>query len=157
MKKRHAVVIAVTSVVMVSLVAASVMATTGTYAPLYHFRMERLSNKMSFFPSQLNPFSYTAEDGSTLNFCAQGCGGGVTPLSTYPNTSCPPECDPTESDTCELTCWSTCPYTCSSTCNSTCSQTCSGTCETCENTCYCVPTSDPYHEYMTCKDTKYAG
>lgn len=153
---------------MVSLVAASVMATTGTYAPLYQFRMERLSNRMSFFPSQLNRFSYAVEDGCTLNFCVQGCSSGVTPLSTYPNTSCPTECDPTEGETCEgPTCSNTCPYTCPSTCYSTCPQTCPDTCpstcstcdtcDTCEDTCGCVPTSDPYHEYMTCKDTQYAG
>jgi hypothetical protein len=109
--------------------------------PLYTFRMEQASSKMSFLPTERNEIVYTTEPGHTFN----SAGHHVYPLEepTVPVT-CPDTCEETcstcyytcEGNTCEGTCYSTCPNTCS-TCEPTCEQpscwnTCSSTCSTCK-------------------------
>ncbi len=136
--------IAVLTVVAVSLVvtfaaASSLMANT----PLYTFRMEQASSEMNFLPTAVNGFTYTAENGYTVNCEGSRYSGDVIPFeptyawtcifSTCRNTceTCPYTCD-------DPTCPNTCPVTCPETCDGwTCDPTgCQATCYTCERTCW---------------------
>lgn len=125
--------IAVSCVIVVA-TASSLMADT----PLYTLRMEQASSKMSFLATEMNGFTYTAENEYTLNQEVSGCCGSIT-LDTgvwtcEPNThemSCKTcdsciTCDTcfhcVTQDTCD-TC-DTCDYTCVNTCPATCPFTC---------------------------------
>jgi hypothetical protein len=117
--------------------------------PLYTVRMEQASSKMSFLPTEIHGFTYTAEKGLTLNRdsfqycslvvpCAPTDGGG--------GETCYPQCDTSQptcntcAETCPNTCFATCPDTCWNTCPLTCDDlkciiTCIYTCLTCYSTC----------------------
>lgn len=134
--------------------AALMTATTSPHTPLYTVRMEQESNKMNFLPTEVNQFTYTAENGCTVLYEVSLC--GVHPLEepTVPET-CPNTCDDETcyGPTCPETSCNTC-STCSSTCNTctqptceTCEETCPYTCSTCSSTCW--NTCSGY----TCKDT----
>lgn len=62
------VLTAIVSVSMVSLALACVTASPSiSTTPLYRYRMEQTSSKMSFLPTEMNEFTYTTEIGYTLN------------------------------------------------------------------------------------------
>jgi hypothetical protein len=115
--------------------------------PLYALRMEQASSKMSFLPTEMNGFMYTAENGYTLNFDASGrcCNGELRDTyqftcDFYPTcyNTCPVTCGRTCPDTCEgPTCSETCPNTCEETCPYTCDDTCDG--PTCQSSCALGP------------------
>lgn len=135
-------------VVTAILAITAVTATSwGTSTPLYTYRMEQQSNEMNFLPTEMNGFTYTTENGYSLNYViCEGFCGGATPLGTDLNT-------------CSLTVCATCPYTAChqvSTCGSTCDETCPVTCPiTCEPTCEnptCHPDCDTI-DYPTCPQT----
>ena len=137
------------------IVATSVSAASWTMTPLYTYRMEQASHTMNFLPTEMNKFTYTAEEGYMLNHNAVVCCSSVVPLITGGVNTC---------DTCDQpTCWSTCPDTCEPTCPNTCmGATCSTctqpTCETCEETCpytcsTCSSTCWNTCSGYTCKDT----
>jgi hypothetical protein len=108
------------------LYAACVTASSTLDAPLYTVRMEQQSSKMSFLPTAVNQFTYTAENKYTVN-CDVTAWCGATPFNplTIGFT-----CETCRDPTCV-----TCPATCLPTCPSTCSSTCPDTCDTCESTC----------------------
>ena len=93
------------------------------HTPLFTVRMEQASSDMHFLPTSVESFSYSAENGYSLDYIADA-GVCAAPLAYTWDT------DPT--------CWATCAgqhNTCSSTCVSTCSSTCVNTCCTCVSTC----------------------
>lgn len=120
---------AILGVVAVSL--AVVFATAGSLmagTPLYIFRMEQHSNKMSFLPTAVNGFTYNTENGYTVDYNVGGYCGNAGLLGT--DATCHPTC---EGWTCDATgCQNTCADTCPNTCLSTCPETCEDTCYTCE-------------------------
>ena len=132
MNRKQKVLVAVVSGVCISLVVSTVIASSlAAHAPLYTVRMEQASSKMNFLPTQVNTFTYVAENGYTLNYDIAGCEG----IRGEPTTgrTCEGTCyDPT----CPLTCWSTCD---DPTCGDTCPDTCPLTCYTCEKTCDTCP------------------
>jgi hypothetical protein len=149
-KKKMSVVMI--GVVLVAL-GVTVTASSVSHTPLYTFRMEQVSDKMNFLPTEVNGFTYTSEKGYVLNYGLTGFCKNVEPLSTLPNTSCPEEtCEGSCENTCIYTCDPTCPYTCDDpTCPYTCDDpTCDPTCEyTCDPTC-----SSPWTCYLsTCEYT----
>lgn len=129
--------IAAITIVSVSLAATLVTANSlRPTTPLYLYRMEQLSSKMNFSPSEKNPPAYIAEKGFTVNYTAGVCsddnGGGTDSVRTTCGGqvyTCNGEitCQGSCPDTCWPTCWNTCWYTCSNTCEITCS-TCDVTC-----------------------------
>ncbi len=138
-------IIAVVSAAVVSLAIACVSASPWTSnTPLYTYRMEQASSKMSFLPTQMSDFSYTAEKGHNLNYVCSGyC--GAEPLDITSGRTCEGTCiEPTCENTCPSTCANTCGATCGSTCGFTC-DTCASTCDTCDETCDGGPTC-----YSTC-------
>lgn len=109
-------------VVAVFVAAALVTASSPVFStPLYTYRMEQHSDGMNFLPSTVNSFTYTAENGYTLDYT--GC-CGIVPSDVEPTN---------EQHLCQ---WSveTCPLTCLNTCPNTCVQSCPNTCSapTCE-------------------------
>jgi len=121
--------IAVVSVAITVLAVSAVTAGIGiSNTPLYTVRMEQASSEMNFLPTEMNGFTYTAENRCTLNYDILGGCSGVEPLST--GDTCEPACEPTEGGyTCSNTCWRTCD---GSTCEGTCNEpTCGYTCYTC--------------------------
>lgn len=141
-KKKMSVVMI--GVVLVAL-GVTVTASSVSHTPLYTFRMEQVSDKMNFLPTEVNGFTYTSEKGYVLNYGLTGFCKNVEPLLTVPIITCPINTCP---DTCPNTCATcstcqgqpTCPYTCQDTCDGlTCEGSCEGTCEvtcsTCEGTC----------------------
>jgi hypothetical protein len=134
-------------------VAAFVVARPSTSnTPLYTVRMEQVSSKMNFLPTEMNSFTYTAENGYKLNlevggyWIADQINLDTTPQNTC-RITCVPICPPDtlgghtcEDTSCQPTCLTqdpTCPYTCI-TCNPTCDDpwTCPDTCPfTCNPTC----------------------
>lgn len=127
------------SVVCALCAAACVTARLQTSnTPLYTYRMEQVSSKMHFLPTERTTFTYTAETGLTVPYAVSGYYGG-TPLNSQWNT-CAPTCltvCPETCDTCDtcvtfqgiVTCAS-CKPTCASTCD-TCPWTCEETCDIC--------------------------
>ncbi len=141
---RRNTILAVITLVGISLVIAGVTASSSFNTPLYTYRMEQQSSSMNFLPREVNGFIYTAENGYTVNYGIHGC-CSIIPLEepTVPAT-CPYTCQETcstcyytcEGTTCEGTCYSTCPNTCC-TCEPTCEEpscwnTCAPTCSTCK-------------------------
>jgi hypothetical protein len=146
---RKTILITVVSVSVVLLAVATVTASTRkANTPLYTLRMEQASSKMNFLPTEMTEFTYTTEEGYTMNHGAGCCNGAYINAETEYQTcreTCGSTCDTCE--TCPNTCWSTCPNTCWSTCPNTCWSTCPETCpSTCSNTCWstCNPTCDEY-------------
>ena len=140
----------VSSVAIVLLAAVAVTASSSISTPLYTVRMEQVSSKMNFLPTQMNGFTYTAEKGSILNYnVSNRCFAAPLAPTNGGGETCWPQCDTSQPtcSTCDETCSSTCPYTCS---GETCSDTC-GQKVTCDwYTCY-VPTCDWYTCYVpTC-------
>jgi hypothetical protein len=130
---------------------AAAAATAHSWAastPLYTFRMEQASSKMSFLPTTVNGFDYTTEKGYTLDCDTGSCYtiNGVifgTGYYTCPDDTCEHCLTYSPAVTCEDTCI-TCPPTSEDTCPPTCGDTCPPTCpETCPNTC----------QGYTCEDT----
>ena len=150
------IVISIFTLVAVAFITASSLAAN---TPLYTVRMEQMSSKMSFLPTTVNKFIYSAENGCVLNYSADGY-YDVRPLGTK-DTCIGDTCDePTCGETCPNTWCHTCPSTCQPTC-STCPPTCPPTCQTFLCTCStcqgqstceysCEPTCEP-----TCPDTCY--
>ncbi len=134
------------SICLISASGSSLMAN----APLYIFRMEQQSSEMNFLPTEMNTFTYAAENGCNLNCSIVGGCCGVNPLSTSPASTCNPSCFETCDQTCPWTCFDTCESTCDGfTCDQTsCQQTCS-TCDqpTCPDTCWITC------EGPTCRNT----
>lgn len=121
MQKR--VLTAVVSVSMVSLALACVTASPSiSTTPLYRYRMEQTSSKMSFLPTEMNNFTYTTEIGYTLNCgdvweCFNGAWGlspQCTRLMFYTGrVSCRGTCDTCGSVIlCLETCWDSCGFDC---------------------------------------------
>lgn len=147
MNKKMSLLVA--SIALVGITALSIAGSMTAHAPLYTLRMEQVSNKMGFLPTEMNGFTYTAESGHTLNWAAAGCCSDVKPLSTSPGSTYCESCIPeTCEESCEWTCFETCPYTCSTcqgqghtcdntSCQATCWDTCWYTCCTCK---YCQTT-----------------
>ncbi len=138
MSKKQKALVAVASVSCALLVASALAGSLTLNTPLYTFRMEQASSKMNFLPTIMNGFTYTTENGHTLNYDATGyCG---MPLDVTSGKTCEGTCQGQETcqgyNTCDLTCWSTCPNTCGSTCPLTC-DTCDHTCGTCETCITC--------------------
>lgn len=134
MKRKHMLTVIVSGI-CVLLVASTVIAHSLTVdTPLYIVRMEQTSDKMHFLPTAVNKFTYTTEEGCTLDYEATGRYSGtldVTSGRTCEGTCIEPTCPNTCWSTCDdPTCSNTCPNTCGATCN-----TCSQTCDTCPQTC----------------------
>jgi len=148
----------VSSVAIVLLAAVAVTASSSISTPLYTVRMEQVSSKMNFLPTQMNGFTYTAEKGSILNYnVSNRCFAAPLAPTNGGGETCWPQCDTSQPtcSTCSQTCSSTCPDTCPNTCSSTCPVTCV-TCETCEGeTCEntCEPTC-PWTCWYECEYTK---
>lgn len=131
---RRKILVAVVSVCAV-LVANTVIASSQiSNTPLFTFRMEQASNRMNFLPTAVNGFTYTTENGCTLN---NAVGHSGEPLEVTVGKTCEGTCvEPTCPNTCLHTCAGnpTCSNTCPNTCGSTC-DTCEQTCDTCDDTC----------------------
>lgn len=143
---RKRISLAMISAALLSLmIAAATASFSVSYTPLYTLRMEQVSSENSFLPTLVNPFTYSAEEGYTLNYgFSEGC-CGATPLSQTFQPTCEfyNTCDETCS-TCPNTCWQTCQDTCPNSCSPTCPNTCPSTCpSTCLSTC-------PYTCSYTC-------
>lgn len=83
MKKAQNLFIGVVSMAVVILVMAAVTASvSNTNTPLYVFRMEQQSTKMNFLPTPEHDFTYTSEDGYTINTISEGYCGAV-PLVSF--------------------------------------------------------------------------
>ncbi|MBU7025511.1 MAG: hypothetical protein HXS48_01115 [Theionarchaea archaeon] len=130
---RKMMVIAAISVAVASLAITAVTASPwASDTPLYTFRMEQASSKMNFLPTEMNQFTYTAENGYTLDYEVVGYCSDVKPLDTGVWTCYYSTCG-------GPTCWLTCPASCYGTCNDptcgstcvTCPWTCGGSCDTC--------------------------
>lgn len=152
MDRKQKMIIAAVSVVAVILVVTGVTASSLQITPLNTVRMEQASSKMSFLPTSVNEFTYSAENGYILSYDTTGC-CSVEPLAPTGQEieTCWPECTTTEptcpstceGDTCQGTCstcstcqgqgytcdQTSCQYTCESTCGVSCGGTCSSTCE----------------------------
>jgi hypothetical protein len=133
-RKRMSLTVISTAVMFLAITFITANSSTSN-APLYAFRMEQMSDRMNFLPTERNNFAYTAEKGYNLDYDVLGCCIGVEPLGTWPGGTC-------WIDTCPNTCW---PNTCSETCSTCegplCKPTVGNTCWTCPNyTCHaCVP------------------
>jgi hypothetical protein len=116
MDKRQKLSLAGVGVILVLCTVTAVTARGWTlHTPLYRVRMEQASSEMNFLPTDMSTFTYTAEKGYTLDYCAAG-GCGVVPLATGPVGTC---------ETCEYTCDDpTCPPVCLSTFRYTCTKPC---------------------------------
>ena len=133
------------SVSCVLLVASAATASSLPNTPLYTVRMEQASSKMNFLQTNMNGFTYTAENGCIVNYNAAGyCGA---PLEITVGKTCDGTC--VGEETCPYTCYSTCPSTCDGyTCDDT---SCQATCNTCTHTCgTCAPED-------TCINTCFGG
>jgi hypothetical protein len=171
MDRKNMILIAGSAALAVCAVVFVTAASQASATPLFTVRMEQVSSKMNFLPTEINGFTYDTEKGYTVTFginkycssdpsetilddtCMTMC--GTCPFSclescfetcdTWP--SCPVTCDTCTSN-CNPTCYGpTCPQTCEPTCETpTCPHTCYETCETCDD-----PTC-PYTCYETCED-----
>lgn len=112
-------------IVLVFFVAVYTTAATLTESdtPLYTVRMEQISSKMKFFPTEMNNFIYTAKGVCALNCDVLGCSSSE-PLSLTEFTcdlACPTEHDTCDGRTCDGTCWEpTCQIECAWTWAPTC-------------------------------------
>jgi len=128
MKGNKLVSIGVIGIALVSLAVAVTATSLGCNTPLYTVRMEQVSSKMSFLPTEMNEFTYTAEKGHNADYDLQAdydysslpLGGPTCPYTcweTCPNGICQektcghPICSPTCWYTCEVTCPVICPDT----------------------------------------------
>jgi len=105
--------VVVVSVTLVLLAVTTVTASSWTsHTPLYTFRMEQASNKMNFLYTEVNDFTYTADNEYKLSYDALEC-CDVKPLGTCPNTQCAYTCPVTMCETtyCEATCEESCRFT----------------------------------------------
>lgn len=146
--KKRWTLIAVLSVAVALCAVTFVTATPHTSTtPLYTYRMEQVSSKMHFLPTPTNNFTYSAEQGCTLNTVIyRGHYYSGEPGETETPT-CPETCDTCDQPTCPVTC-ETCPLTCPETCRETCKTCDQPTCPlTCNPTCNDLPTC----KYSTCK------
>jgi hypothetical protein len=127
--------------------------------PLYTIRMEQASSKMHFLPTEKNNFTYTAEQGCTMDVSFQKLPSDAGIFSTSSPDTCYGQITCEGSYTCSQTCygwthggitclitcnmWTCTPETCLITCGNytcvavitcmgTCVETCPATCETCE-------------------------
>lgn len=154
MSKKQKALVVVASVSCALLVASAVIASSLPNTPLYTVRMEQASSRMNFLQTAVNGFTYTAENGYTVNYNAAGYCGDV-PLEITVGRTCEGTCD--IDPTCPNTCWSTCDDptcgdTCPNTCEATC-DTCSQTCDTCPQTCIgptCEDTCEAYCTIISC-------
>lgn len=161
MDGKYKMAITVISAAVVLLTVTCVTASSrGQDTPLYTVRMEQASSRMNFLPTAMNEFTYSAENGCTLNYNASVCSDNEPLVTHQADTwcTCWPWCETTEytcesEPTCMMTCNTcinpTCPDTCFFTCQGvtctdpTCPDTCTGpTCDqstcsgnTCEGTC----------------------
>lgn len=160
MKRNQKISLAATMIVLAVCAATYATAHSWTSTPLYTIRMEKASNKMHFLPTAVNGFTYTTENGYTLNYDVTSCDadplGKCTRHETTCLVTCPvscagtcdtcqgiytcddTSCQPTCPGTCDDTCWVTCSIWCTvggSTCKPTCELTCNTCPWTCENTC----------------------
>jgi hypothetical protein len=110
----------IAGIAVASVTVAAVTAIPLTYnTPLYTVRMEQISSEMNFLPTEMNDFTFTAENGYNLNYIPEYCDVGSydTYARTYDGS---------------YTCWGyyTCPFTCNSniTCYSTCRPTACAPC-----------------------------
>ncbi len=147
--------LAVVSIVVAFCAITYVTASSFAATPLYTVRMEQASSKMNFLPTTVNEFTYTAENGYTVNYAVAGYCGGIIPLISGGVNTCETCDDPTCWNTCPDTCEPTCPNTCMGVTCSTCMQP---TCETCESTCpytcsTCTSTCWNTCSGLTCKNT----
>jgi hypothetical protein len=117
----------------IALLAVTVTASPwSSNTPLYTYRMEQVSSKMNFLPTEQSIFAYTTEKGCTLDYTVLGS-GHIQPAEKLTTRTCEGE---TCSSTCPNTCVDTCPNTCSgATCPNTCDQY---TCEVCVTISTCV-------------------
>ena len=134
-------IFSVMSIIFVSLTVTVVIANSRTIdTPLYTVRMEQVSSKMNFLPTEMNEFTYSTEKGYEVDYDGfRGCSG----------VKAPPKCTELETTCvhtyCEYTCVastceSTCPLTCDTCEGYTCTYTCDPTCFTCPVTeCTCSP------------------
>ncbi|KYK30243.1 MAG: hypothetical protein HXS48_10710 [Theionarchaea archaeon] len=81
MNRKHMMSISVVSIAIAGCVIAVVSASVSeSSTPLYMYRMEQMSNKMNFLPTEMNDFAYTAEEGYILSYDISGYGaGGAVP------------------------------------------------------------------------------
>lgn len=116
-KTQKRISILVASAVLVFLTVACVASSSWvSITPLYTYRMEQVSSRMNFLPTEVNTFAYTAENKYTLDHYVSGNYGDVKPLEcSYYLTTCADTCIHTCNPTCDdpLTCkWSTCKFPC---------------------------------------------
>jgi hypothetical protein len=146
---------AVIGLAAVFLAVTCVTASSWINTPLYTYRMEQVSSEMSFLPTELNKFSYTVENGYTVNYTFVSCCGANPMKPPTEVETCPETCD---GETCPFTacgntCGSTCPNTsCGNTCD-TCTQPTCETCETCSTCTTCSSTCSTCKGQDTCWDT----
>ena len=136
------------SVAIVLLAAVAVTASSSISTPLYTMRMEQVSSKMGFLPTQMNGFVYSAENGSIVNYnVLTSCFAAPLAPTNGGGETCWPQCDTSQPtcSTCDETCSNTCPATCPYTCPNTCISTCQATCVTC-----IWPTCDYFTCLITC-------
>ena len=114
----------------IALLAVTVTASPwSSNTPLYTYRMEQVSSKMNFLPTEQSIFAYTTEKGCTVDYTVLGS-GHIQPAEKLTTRTC-------EGETCE----DTCPNTCSgATCPNTCDQY---TCEVCVTLSTCVTCDGP--------------
>jgi hypothetical protein len=139
--KRTKVSLAVLAVVFLAVMWVAADYNT-CHTPLYLYRMEQVSNKMGFLPTEITAFTYTAEYGFYQHCTIPGTHDKMQ-YTTTEMTCIPFTCEVTCPDTCPITCDDpTCILTCEATHWYTCEQTCPDTCEhTCRYTCEkpCIP------------------
>ena len=125
---RKTVFIVVVSASVLLLAITAVTAHNRTVnIPLYTLRMEQVSSEMNFLPTEMNSFTYTAENGYNLNCVAPTEFCGAKPLDIFLGTLGGPTCElfttkhTCEDEECIWTGAFTCPHTCFDTCWGTCS------------------------------------
>lgn len=105
-------------IALVSVAVTAVTASSWVHTPLYTVRMEQVSSDMHFLPTEMNDFTYTAENGNNLNYDVSAyC--DATLLGIDVHTLC-------GYDTCLG--YYTCPFTCGMTCSGTCKPTACAPC-----------------------------
>ena len=105
----------IAGIALVSVAITAVTASSWVNTPLYTVRMEQVSNNMHFLPTEVNDFTYTAENGCNVTYDVSAyCDANASGIDVQTYSG---------GDTCWL--YYTCPFTCIN--NITCYWTCKPT------------------------------